>query len=787
MYLKLLKNDIKKNPGKNLLLLLFMSLSVMLAVSVFLLLAELFTSISSMYETAKPPHFLQMHKGEIHQESIDAFNRSYAGLKYAQTVPMIDIYGEELIVIKKEKKQTFTLEDCRLDISLVKQNDAQDVLLDKNRNVLHMKKGEIGVPVILLEKYPISVGDEICFKEGEIEKNFTVTAYVYDAQMNSTLCSSTRFLISEEDFLELFGTTGETEYLIEAWFEDSKEAAAYQTAYEQSEKNLPKNGQAVTYTLIFLLSAMTDIMTAMVFLLMGILLICVAVICLRYTILAKLEEEKQEIGTMKAMGISGKGIRNLYLWEIRILMGIGCIMGYAAALAVVRFLTGHISKTFGEQKPETVIYIAAVLICILVYGIILLFTKKILKKLNKVTVVDVLVLEKGFGKEGKIKDGIHKARHLPINLLVGLQEVKNGYGVIFCLLFLVTFLVTVPYRMVHTMEDKEFCTYMGSAICDVPIEVEQGEGLENRKQAAESLLQEEKEAGYVSDYRLLKRVRLQAEDSEGKLQGIHIDTGNQAGEGIQYVTGEKPAADKELALSSLMAEQLGKQAGDTVVLFWDGMKQEFVVSGIYQDVTSGGRTAKAVYDFTEVGAEQYTFEVNFGKAAGSKERVLFWREALGSGCTVEYMEEFIDQTLGGVTTQVRKASFAAFVTGICLIGMIVLLFMKLRIVREGQMFAGKKAIGISFSDICRQELYPVLLSGVFGIVVGFLFTEIFGDKIFGASFGILGLGIERIEFVAMPVSIYILLTVVLSAVLGLTAILSCRQIKKMSVMAYVNE
>ncbi|MFX7844738.1 hypothetical protein ABTK14_21050, partial [Acinetobacter baumannii] len=78
--------------------------------------------------------------------------------------------------------------------------------------------------------------------------------------MNSTLCSSTRFLISEEDFEELFGEAGETEYLIEAYFEDSAMATDYQTAYEQSEKNLPKDGQAITYTLIFLLSAMTDIM-----------------------------------------------------------------------------------------------------------------------------------------------------------------------------------------------------------------------------------------------------------------------------------------------------------------------------------------------------------------------------------------------------------------------------------------------------------------------------------------------------------------------------------------------
>ena len=559
MYFKLLKNDFKKNPGKHLILLLFMSLAVMLVASVFLMLTQLFTSVSSMYEKAKPPHFLQMHKGELRQESIDAFNSTYPGLEYWQTVPMTDVYGENLIVRKKEENREFSLEDCRLDISLVKQNQQYDVLLDKDRNELHMEEGEIGVPVILLEKYSIEVGDEICLKGEEGEKSFVVADYVYDGQMNSTLCSSTRFLISEADFHDLFGKVGEKEYLIEAYFEDPSMAADYQSAYEQSEKDLPRDGQAVTYTMIFLLSAMTDIMTAMVFLLVGILLILIAVICLRYTILARMEEDVEQIGTMKAMGIPGKGIKALYLGEIRILMGMGSAAGYVAALGTVRLLTGHMSRTFGTHRPQGSMYIAAVGICVLVYGIILLFAGKVLGRLDQVTVTDLLVTEKGFGKTKMVRNGIHKSRYLPVNLLVGLHEAGNGYGIIFCLMLIVSFLVTVPYRMVHTMEDKEFATYMGSPVCDVLIEVEQGENLTERKERTEKLLASEKEQEWVSDYRVLRRVRLQAENQEGELQGIHIDTGQESGTGIRYLTGQAPQGEGEVALSSLMADQLGKK------------------------------------------------------------------------------------------------------------------------------------------------------------------------------------------------------------------------------------
>lgn len=787
MYYKILNNDFKKNPGKHFILLLFMTLSVTLAVSVFLMLVQLFTSISSMYETAQPPHFLQMHKGELNQNAIDEFNSSYPGVEYWQTVPMIDLVGDELTVISAQKQEQFTLTDCRLDISLVKQNETYDVLLDRDRNILSMKEGEIGVPVILLEQYDIRIGDEICLQCGNTDKHFVVADYVYDGQMNSTLCSSTRFLISDDDFEELFGQVGETEYLIEAYFANSDMAGEYQSAYEESAYHLPKDGQAVTYTMIFLLSAMTDILMAMVFLMIGVILLMVAMICLRYAILAKLEEDLPEIGTMKAVGIPAKGIRSLYMGEIRILMGIGCVAGYAVAIPAVSFLTGHISRTFGKCRLGMITYIAAIGVALLVYGMILLFTGKVLNRLRKVTVVDALVTGKGFAKERRTKDGIHKACRLSVNLLLGIQEVRHGYGIIFALLMIVTFLVTVPYRMVQTMEDKAFATYMGTASYDVAIEIEQGEKLEERMMKAEQLMQSEQENGYAGGFAKLRRVRLQSEDQEGKLQGIHIDTGEEAGKGIRYLTGQAPATETEIALSCLMAEQLGKNQGESVTIICQDKEQEFLICGIYQDVTSGGKTAKAVYEFPETEAEKYVFEVNLGEKPDSREQVAVWREELGKGYTVEYMEDFIGQTLGGVTAQVRQAAYAAFVIGICLIGMIVMLYMNLRIAREAGMLAGKKAVGIPLSAIYRQELYPVLLAGGLGTVSGIVLAGIAGDRLFSTFFGMLGLGIKQIEFVPMSVSLYVLIPGLLLAVLGMVTMVSCRQIRAIPIRIYFSE
>lgn len=786
MYLKLLKNDFRKNPWNNGILLLFITLAAVITVMVTLMLTQLFTSISSMYETANPPHFLQMHKGGFSQSDLDEFNSGYNGIRHWQTVPMITVYGDEIMVSGKGGKQ-FSLADCRLDISFVRQNEGYDVLLNENREPLAMKPGEIGVPVILLDEFDIAIGDTVTLCSRGISKEFDVNAYVYDGQMNSTLCSSTRFLISDSDFNDLQGNAGEMEYLMEAWFADSAQASDYQTAYEQSGKDLPKNGQAITYTMIFLLSALTDLLMAVVFLLAGMLLIVIALVCLRYAVLAELEDDMREIGTMKAMGISKKGIRGLYLGKIRILTMAGCLSGFVLGKTGASMLTGHISRTFGSQPPGITGQVLAILAAVLVYGIILLFAGKILSRLDQATVTDLLVTEKGFGQKAKVKDGLRRSKRLPVNLLLGLHEVRHGYGIIFSLLLIVSLLITVPLRTVQTMKDGEFVTYMGSSMCDLLLEVEQGEDLEQRNQVAENLLQTAEKQGTAEGINVLRRVRLQAvREEDGKNVGIHIDTGESAGTGLNYLDGENPKTERQIALSYLMAQELDKVVGSTLKIMAGGEAWTFTVSGIYQDVTSGGRTAKTVCTFSNEAAEKYSYEITLS-ASAPDHFAADLREKLGGGYSVENMEEFLGQTLGGVTAQVRQASFIILLIGICLTVLITALFLKLRFARESAALAAKKAMGVPFAAVRAQELIPILIAGAFGTSCGTLSAELFGDKLISGLFGMLGMGLKKIVFVEAPMWQYLAVSTILLATIGIVTAGICTQIRNMDVAGHINE
>jgi len=782
MNLKMLQNDFKRNRAGNVALFLFMTLAATLVVVATIVVTQLITSMIGMYGTAKPPHFLQMHKGEIKPGAIDAFNSSYKGVTYWQTVPMIDVYGEDLKVYGED---VFSLSECRLDIGLVKQNKEYDLLLDEDRNVINVNKGEIGIPVILLDAYHINLGDTVKLTSSGVTKTFKVTAFVHDAQMNSTLCSSTRILISDEDFEELFGNVGEKEYLIETYFTDSSKASDFQSAYEKA--GLPQDGQAVTYTIIFLLSALGDIVMVMVLILVSMLLVMVALMCIKYTVMAALEEETREIGTMKAIGMSYKDIRNLYLEKYKMMVAVGIVIGYVLALILSNVFTRHINNTFGKQPLSILTTSLPVAACMLVYFITIHYCKKILKKLKKVTVVELLVTEKGFGKKEHARDGLYKSKTMPVNLLVSVRETFHhfdGFIIVFVVMCIVSGIMIVPMNLLNTMKSKEFISYMGSSMDDLLIEIDSGQNLENKYKTIKKLLKEDTD---IEEYKAFRRVRIQTINSEEEWMNLHIDCGNDAGKELKYLIGTAPIMENEIALSKLNADAMGKNTGDSILLKVNDVLKKFIISGIYQDVTSGGYTAKSLYNFAGVDAEKYQFTINLTEGVNVGKKAMLWRDKIGVGYDIEPMEEFINQTLGGVSRQVEVITTAVLVIGILLAALIVVLFMKLRLAKDAAQIAAMKAIGFTNADVRNQYLYKIVMVSIAGIVAGTLISNILGARIVSMAFSMMGLGISRITFIINPWISFVILPLLLLVVVAGMTWMSTRQIREYNIISLINE
>lgn len=111
------------------------------------------------------------------------------------------------------------------------------------------------------------------------------------------------------------------------------------------------------------------------------------------------------------------------------------------------------------------------------------------------------------------------------------------------------------------------------------------------------------------------------------------------------------------------------------------------------------------------------------------------------------MEEFINQTLGGVVNQLETIIFAIVIIGASLSTLITVLFLKLRLAKDLSEIAALRAIGFSEKDIKMQYMIKIGCVSIIGIIVGIILTDILGDKIVSVALSFTGLGVKKVELI----------------------------------------
>ena len=167
------------------------------------------------------------------------------------------------------------------------------------------------------------------------------------SQMNSMMSSSKRFLVSAADY-ERLKAMGSEEYLIEFLLDG--DAGDFATAY--TDAGLPANGPAVTKPLIRMMNALSDGLMILVILLASIVLVLIAMLCIRFTLLTQLEADAGI--SAKAVDIQ-KYVENTYgqtIREVRMAAVVALIVAVLVMLVVVVLFTRLlVAKDRKDKSP----------------------------------------------------------------------------------------------------------------------------------------------------------------------------------------------------------------------------------------------------------------------------------------------------------------------------------------------------------------------------------------------------------------------------------------------------
>jgi putative ABC transport system permease protein len=776
---RILKQDFGRKKGAMLVVFAFITLSAMLLAGGAGLIVELNNSITSLFEVSKAPHFVQMHAGELDSNAISAWAESSPLVHDLQLVEMVTMDGSVLYLDDEAGAENNSI----MDISFVRQNKKFDFLLDMQNRIVELEPGEIGIPLYYMERRNIKLGDSIRIRSSGFRRDYVVAAFIRDALMNPSIVHSKRFLVHESDFDELRQVFTESEYLVEFQLTDPSAIDAFSTHY--TESGLPQKGPALDLRLFRMMNSFTDGMVAAVVILLSILLMMIAILCLRLTILAAIEDDYHEIGVLKAVGMARKDIRNIYLLKYIALAVLGSSAGYLASLPLHSVLAGNILLYLGKGQISIVQRVIPLMATGIVYGLVVLSSSLVFGRFKHISAVEALRSSTIAEAPGNSKFlGLHLSRILDVNVFLGIRDVVQRFkvlGLLSFIFFFCTFTIMIPVHLLSTIKAPSFISYMGIGRSDIRIDLRQSEGVENRFASMLDRIAKDED---VKRFAPLVTAQYTVIQDDGERETMAIETGDFDLFPLNYLKGREPSQTNEIALSYLNAKDKGLHIGDTLVLLIDGTEKALSVCGIYQDVTNGGRTAKAILPYDPAKVLWYNLVLDFNDGVDANLKASDYSSDFHPARITD-LDNYLGQTFGKTIAQIGQVTMIAILVGLFIAVLITSLFLKMLIIKDTARIAILKSVGFSVDSIRLQYLTTAIVLLGIGLVTGTLFSNTAGQELvsFLGSF----MGASQIRFMINGFFAYLLMPVLLLLVVSVTTVLSIQGIKECSVATAIAE
>lgn len=675
----------------------FVTMSVAMVSLTAMLFANLTGAIGQLMEAAGTPDFLQMHAGEADAAELEKFAQERPEVEAYQLLGFLNLDNGILALGEK------SLLDSTQDNGISVQGKGFDYMLGLENELPEVRPGEVYVPVCYEAMYQTEVGDTLRIGD----ETLTVAGFIRDSQMNSMMASSKRFLVCEEDY-EALKSMGSEEYLIEFLLAEGADTNAFQAAYEAAE--LPMNGPTITRPLVRMMNTLSDGIMIMMILLISVLVLLISLVCIRFMLLTRVVSEAEEVGLLKAVGISGKGIRAMFLRRYYPLTAAGAALGMEISVLLFEPLSAQMQRLYGVSAEDWNRYLYAVLSAVLISGFIVLFVLRTLRRLNEMTALAAL---SGKRRERKGKDSM-----LCILLVTAIA----------------VFLMTVPSNLYSTLSAPEFVTYMGIGNAEIRMDMRSGEDAGTEFEAIGRTLAEDRD---IREYALYQTSLLSVGLADGSTLKILMEQGDHSKFPVNYSRGQAPSREGEAALSYLLAEELGLDTGDELVVKRAEGCESCTITGIYSDITNGGKTAK-LYSAGLSDKEEVMWRIAYVTLAEGAAKAGLTERYQAMGVEVTDMAERIQGTYGPTLEQIRQVDILVKAVAAGILLLVVVLFVRMMIANRRNRISVKKALGFRSSAVMREFWKSCIPYMVAGILLGTVGACTLGEGICGAALKTMG-------------------------------------------------
>lgn len=792
MIRRILKKDMKRRKSINFILFLFITIaSVFLSSSINNILV-ITQAIDYYLDYANIPDINVIIGGtnEAENEKLEQWIDDEApGVTNYEQHTLLDVQEKEVFTKKDGKQKAFRNLESNLYLSTPNADYCK--VFDKEGKTFTLKEGEMAVPIMFMDENKLSVGDSIVVRAGAVQKEFTVKLAIKDGAYGSEMLGMSRLIVSDDDY-QFFNEQTE-QPLTRMYYVDTDEKEAFIQELNNLElTTLMTTLNRDTYSLVYSF----DMIMAALLILIGICLILIALLVLRFTLVFTIEEDYKEIGIMKAVGIKNFAIKKLYLLKYFVIVSAGSVLGLAASIPVSREMVKSVSKNMIMEDSSANIGIN-ILCTIFIILLVLLFCYRCTKKLNKISAIAAIRGGRS-GERFKRKAGIrlHTRKRMPVTVFLGLNDIFNNLRrylvlmITFCISFV---LITIPLNTVNTMQSKEmierFAVDPDSAAFLSDIE-QSGESYKNSKQLSKRLSKLEEEfaqKGY--DTRLtagcIYFFSYEGIDGNTKTNYLTMKLLGPNDEFLTYQEGEAPELENEIAFSEKVMETNDWEIGDYVETTINGSKQKLLITATYSDYMQMGESARLnpEIDCSEALLFGYwTVMVDMDTELTQKEAVAELKKEFPA-YKWSTGQELADSKIGGIQ-QTLKDIIIPMTAMLCAIIMLITYLMEsLFIVREKGEVAMMKSIGYRVRDIRWWQVLRMVWIALVSMVLAIPLTMINNWLTLKPIFAIMG---ANVNIQVVPWQVYGLYPAILLVGIIVATAVATRKVKKVNIQELNN-
>ncbi len=724
MWWRLLRADLRRNATVACTLALLVAVCAALAAASAGVTASSITAIDSFMRSANPPTVVQMHKPddgarELDAAAIETWAAERNDVTDLQIIETLPASGQELW-LNGENQGASVLEPA-----FVTPTDRFDLLLGSTGAPVAPAPGEVYMPVQHEIDRELRVGDEVRVGSGNSAVTLRVAGFIRDAQMGPTLVTSKRLVVNERDFATLQKQLA-PEYLIEFELAPGADVTRFSTDYTAS--GLPRQGVLVDESIFTVMNGLSTFLVVAVVLVVAATLLLVALIALRLAVLSALTRDLRQITTLRAIGIPARTVRLVFLAKYCAIAVLAGAVGTAASFPLADRV-GHATLQGVGQPPSAFPGVAAALITGAVVALLVaLFAWTLMRGFMAQSIATALA-DHPTARRTKTRRAALTASRLDPHTWLALDAARRPVMLLLgAVVAVCTSIAMFPAAIGDTVTHPTFASYLGIGNADVIVD------LEDPSMDAGPVHSTMMHRGDIDRAVVLDSHHLEVR-AGSEWEDLIVQTGNHAAFPLTYREGTLPSGPRDVALSLISADDLNASVGDSVVLRVNGVKKDLRVSGIYQDITNGGRTAKVA--FVVDGVPVWRVLHASVNSEDPSHTVTELARAL-PGTTVTDVADYSEQVMGSLSGQLRTAAVVAVGLALAVVALVASLVTVLTLVRDRDTIAALRSIGVSVRGVRRQYLTQVGVVIVAGVGIGVGAVLVGGKAIMGVAFGAFG-------------------------------------------------